>query len=94
MKEEENITEYLLRVYEIVNAIKYMRGEIKEKEVVEKVLRTLPIIFNPKVSTVEDQDDLDLLKVDEIHGIFSAYETRTEQNGPSRKEETFKATKQ
>ena len=36
MKEEEYITEYLLRVDEIFNAIKSSRGEIKEKEVVEK----------------------------------------------------------
>ena len=36
MKEEENIAEYLLRVYEIVNVIKGLGGEIKEKEVVEK----------------------------------------------------------
>ena len=42
MKEEENIAEYLLRVDEIVNAIRGLGGVIKEREVVEKVLRTLP----------------------------------------------------
>ena len=31
MKEEENIAEYLLRVDEIVNAIRGIGGEIKEK---------------------------------------------------------------
>ena len=31
MKEEENITEYLLRVDEIVNVIRAIGGEIKEK---------------------------------------------------------------
>ena len=34
MKEEENIAEYILRVDEIVNAIRSLGGEIKEKEVV------------------------------------------------------------
>ena len=48
MKEENNIAEYILRVDEIVNAIKGLGGEIKEKEVVEKVLRTLPIRYNQK----------------------------------------------
>ena len=71
-----------------------MGGEIKEKEVVEKVLRTLPIRYNPKVSTVEDRDDLELLTMDELHGAFTAYEMRTEHNLPSRKEAAFKATKQ
>ena len=77
MKEEENIAFYLLRVDEIVNAIKGLGGEIKEKEVVEKVLRTLPIRYNPKVSIVEDRDDLEILTVDELHGISIAYEMRT-----------------
>ena len=77
MKEEENIAEYLLRVNEFVNVIKGLGGEIKEKEVVEKVLRTLPTRYNPKVPTVEDRDDLEFLTMDELHGIFTAYETRT-----------------
>ena len=37
MKEEENIAEYLLRVYEIVNAFRGLGGEIKEREVVDEV---------------------------------------------------------
>ena len=84
----------IFRVDEIVNDIKGLGGEIKEKEVVEKVIRTLPIRYNPKVSTVEDQDNHETLTLDELHGIFTAYEMRTKHNGPSRKEATFKATKQ
>ena len=77
MKEEENIAEYLLRVDEIVNAIRGLGGVIKEREVVDKVLRTLPMKYDSKVSTVEERDDLDLMTVDELHGIFTAYEMRT-----------------
>ena len=43
MKEEENIGEYLLRVDAVVNAIRGLGGELKEREVVDKVLITLPI---------------------------------------------------
>ena len=53
MKEEENIGEYILRVDEFVNAIRGLGGKLKEKEVVSKVLRTLPIRYDPKVSTLE-----------------------------------------
>ena len=76
MKEEENIAEYLSRVDEIVNAIRGL-GIIKEREVIDKVLRTLPMKYDSKVSTLEERDDLDLMIVDELHGIFSAYEMRT-----------------
>ena len=54
MKEEENISEYLLHVDEVVNAIRWLGGKLKEKEVVSKVLRTLPMSYNPKVSTLEE----------------------------------------
>src|SRR5882757_4198323 len=77
MKEEENIGEYLLRVDEVVNAIRGLGGELKEKEVVSKVLRTLPMRYDPKVSTLEERDDLKKITIDELHGILTAYEMRT-----------------
>ena len=77
MKDEENIAEYILRVDEIVNAIRGLRGVIKEREVVDKVLRTLPMKYDSKVSTLEEWDDLDLTTVYELHGIFTAYEMIT-----------------
>ena len=61
---------------EIVNAIKVLGEEIKEREVVEKVLRTLPMKYDSKVSTLEEWDDIDSLRVDEIHKIFTSYEMR------------------
>ena len=44
---------YFLRVDEIVNVIKGIGGNIKEREVVLKVLRTIPIMYDSKVSTLE-----------------------------------------
>ena len=52
MKEGENIGEYLLHVDEVVNVIRELGGKLKEKEVVRKVLRTLPMRYDPKVSTL------------------------------------------
>ena len=49
--------------------------------------------YDPKVSTLEEQDDLKKVTMDEIHGILTAYEIRTRKNGSSRKEESFKASK-
>ena len=37
--------EYLLRVDEVVNAIRGLGGELKEREVVDKVMRTLPMKY-------------------------------------------------
>jgi hypothetical protein len=53
MKEDENIASYFLRVDETVNVIIGLREEIKESLIFQKVLRSLPTRFNPKISALE-----------------------------------------
>jgi hypothetical protein len=53
MKEYENIAAYFLRVDETVNAIIALGEEIKESVIVQKVLRSLPMRFNPNISSLE-----------------------------------------
>jgi hypothetical protein len=93
MKEDEDIANYFLRVDEIVNAIIGLGEEIKESVIVQKVLRSLPMRFNPKISTLEEISDLNSISMDELHGIFIAYEMRTEQENPYVKKAAFKASK-
>jgi hypothetical protein len=76
-----------------VNAIIGLGEEIEEFVIVQKVLRSLPMIFNPKISALEERSDLNSISIDELHGIFTAYEMRTEQENPDVKEEAFKASK-
>jgi hypothetical protein len=52
MKEDEDITAYFLRVDETVNAIIGLGEEIEESIIVQKVLRSLPMRFNPKISSL------------------------------------------
>jgi hypothetical protein len=74
MKEDENIAAYLLQVDETVNAIIGLGEEIKESVIAQKVLRSLPMRFDPKISTLEERAYLDSINMDELHGIFIAYE--------------------
>ena len=55
MRDEETISEYFERIESNVNTAKGFGAEIPNSELVEKVLRTLPIEYNPKVSTLEDR---------------------------------------
>jgi hypothetical protein len=59
------------------------------------VLRSLSLIFNPKIHAIEQLKDLDKLKMDELHKIVTTYEMRVEQGKPTKlsiKEATFKAS--
>jgi hypothetical protein len=93
MKEDEDITAYFIRIDETVNAIIGLGEEIKESVIVQKVLRSLPMRFNPKISSLEEIYDINSISMDELHGIFTAYEIRDEQENPDVKEATFKPSK-
>jgi hypothetical protein len=93
MKEDENIATYFLRVDETVNVILGSGEEIKEFVIVQKVLRSLPMRFDPKISALEERVDLKSISMDELPGIFTAYEMRTEQENLDIKEASFKESK-
>lgn len=78
MKESENIAAYLLRIDEIVNSIIVLGEGVNESIIVQKVLRSLPLIYDAKVSAIEESWDLTKMTMDELHGILTAYEMRTE----------------
>jgi hypothetical protein len=78
MKEDEDIEAYFLRVDETVNAIIGLGEEIKGSVIVQKVLRSLPMRFDPKISALEERSNLNSIIMNELHGIFIAYEMRNE----------------
>jgi hypothetical protein len=49
--------------------------------------------FNPKISTLEERAYLNSISMDELNGIFTAYEMRSEQENTDIKEASFKASK-
>lgn len=53
MKEEENVAAYLLRVDEVVNNIRGLGKEVDDIVIVQKVLRSLPLMFYAKLFALE-----------------------------------------
>eukprot|EP00253_Pinus_taeda_P028665 PITA_28665 len=88
---EEDIAAYFLQVAKVVNSLKGLGETIEENKFAQKVLRLLPECFDSKVSAIEELKDLYNLKMDELHGILTAYEMR--KGIPSSKEVTFKASR-
>lgn len=55
MKEEEDIATYFLRVDEIVNTMRVLREQVENTKLFKKIPRSLPMIFDPKVSSLEER---------------------------------------
>jgi hypothetical protein len=77
----------------VVNSIREAGEEVTDKPIVKKILRSLPMRYDAKISSIEDRSDLSLLTVVQLHGIFTAYEMRTGNNKSAKDETTFKASK-
>src|SRR3984885_1127992 len=91
MYNDESVANYFLHVDEIVNCMKKLGEEVKEAVVVEKVLRSLSPRFESKVSPIEEKENLQNLKMSQLHGILTAYEMR--KGRPSdRREAALKAS--
>jgi hypothetical protein len=93
MKEDETVGKYFLRVEELVNAMKALGEKIEEPSLVQKILRSLPDRFNPKVSAIEELNDLKTLEFDQLLGTLTAYEMRIVKDKPTSREASFKADK-
>ena len=78
------------RVFNVVNIIRSLGENLSEVVVVKKILRSLPPMYNPKVSVLEDRD-LSNVILDELQSMMVAYEMRMEMSGfvKSNKEISF-----
>ena len=81
MSSTENFQCYMDRVFKVVNEIRSLGEDLPEVVVVKKILRSLPPMYNPKVSVLEDKD-LSTVTLDELQSMMVAYEMRMEMSGP------------
>jgi hypothetical protein len=93
MNEDETVNKFFLRVEELVNAMKGLGEKIEDVLLVQKILRSLPDRFNPKVSAIEELNDLKTLSIDQLLGTLTAYEMRISKDKSTTREASFKADK-
>jgi hypothetical protein len=93
MNEDETFSKYFLRVEELVNAMKGLGEKIEESFLVQKILRSLLDKFNPKISAIEELNDLKTLSIDQLLGTLTAYEMRISKDKSITREASFKADK-
>ena len=93
MEESEDIATYFLRIDEIVNTVRGLGETIENGIIVQKVLRSLPIRFDPKIYALEERTYIATLLMDELQGILTTYQMMTSNENPSNKETTFNAAK-
>jgi len=74
MKEDENIHDYYMNVLDIPNSFDSLGEKLTDEKLVRKILRSLPKIFDMKVTAVEEALDISNMKVDELIGSLQNFE--------------------
>jgi hypothetical protein len=93
MNEDKKVIKYFLSVEELVNAMKGLGEKIEESILVQKILRSLLDKFNPKVSAIEELNDLKTLSIDQIIGTLTTYEMKINKDKSITREASFKEEK-
>ena len=75
MREDENIAKYVKRIKAIVSAIRASGGEIKDKTIISKFLRTLLPIYAIRVSAIQERrcEENHKINLDAIMGRLSTF---------------------
>ncbi|XP_047331160.1 uncharacterized protein LOC124934686 [Impatiens glandulifera] len=91
MEDREKVQDFSSRVSTIVNQIKSSEDEIKDKKVVEKVLRSLPQKFDHVAAAIEESKDLSKMTIYELTGSLLAHEQRINRSCTPSTDQAFKS---
>ncbi|GAV60937.1 DUF4219 domain-containing protein/UBN2 domain-containing protein [Cephalotus follicularis] len=75
MLDDENISEMFTCFTTIINSLKNRGKSYPNQELVRKILRFLPKIWTPKVTTIEEAKELTTLPLEQLLGSLMTHET-------------------
>lgn len=74
MRDDETFDDFYAKLSDIVNSYFTLGKKIPEAKVVGKILRSLPERFQSKVIAIEEAQNVDTLKLDQLVGNLQTYE--------------------
>src|SRR4051812_24428655 len=74
MKEDKTVYEFYMIVLEISNNSEALGEKMTEEKLVRKILRSLPRRYNMKVTAIEEAQDINNMKLDELIGSLQTFE--------------------
>ncbi|XP_017408775.1 uncharacterized protein LOC108321515 [Vigna angularis] len=76
MGEQKTIMEYIGRIQIMVNVMRACDKVVKDKKIIEKILRTLTPQYDHIVVAIEECKDLETMRVEELQNSLEVHEQR------------------
>jgi hypothetical protein len=74
MLEDETFGEFYTRIGNMRNSMVSLGKTVSDVKLIRKILRSLPEHFRIKVTTIEENKDLESMKIEELVGSLQTYE--------------------
>jgi hypothetical protein len=74
MLEDETFREFYNEMTNLRNSMISLRKTISDVKLIRKILRSFPARFRIKVTTIEENKDLEEMKIEELVGSLKTYE--------------------
>ena len=84
MHEDKPFPEYIAKLSDIINSSFALGQVYSDARTMHKILRSLPEIFQTKITSLEDRKDLDNMKVEELVGSLTTYKLKLKPNRRTR----------
>ena len=93
MSQDDKLEDFFNKVQEVVNLCRGHGYQITDTEVVKKIIRSLPAVYNPKVSAIEESASYGTMTLDGLRSTLAAYEMRiaTYEESPTLKKKKDEA---
>ena len=76
MKEDENLDAYFVWTLAIANKTKIQGENMKQRVIIEKILRSMTSRFDYVICLIEESNNLDTLTIDELKNSLLVHEQR------------------
>jgi len=80
MKESDSLDSFFTQLIGLVTQMRCHGETFEERKIVEKILRSSPLIFNVIVTTIEETKDLSIFTIDELHASLMTHEERLKKH--------------
>ncbi|CAN6688832.1 unnamed protein product [Malus baccata var. baccata] len=89
MKDDESLFVYLTKLFDLINQMRSYGEELSRERIVQKLLISLPSVYDPICSVIEHSRDIDVIEVQEVVASLKSFAQRLERHSENKTERAF-----
>nr|XP_028956410.1 uncharacterized protein LOC114824173 [Malus domestica] len=89
MKDDKSLSAYLTKLFDLINQMRSYGEELSRERIVQKMLISLPSVYDPICSVIEHSRDIDVIEVQEVVASLKSFARRLERHSENKTEKAF-----